>query len=137
MNRSELEQRKRVLEEQLQTAIALLQSGHAARLRELEDEWLASTEEDAPEGPRRRASPGRLYQEVAAVLSTLPEVFDRRDVVRALGYKPDRVSLFRVLRSLEEEGDIALESSGRGRRGSTYRLERSIGAVEHSEEAPE
>lgn len=132
VKRSEWEQRKRLLEEQFRTGIGLLQAGHAARLRELEEEWLAAPEEDEPAlEPRRvRASPGQLYEEVTAVLFSVPEVFDRNHVVRALGYRPDRVSLFRVLRTLEEEGKISVESSGKGRKGTVYRRKDSGDAAE-------
>lgn len=132
MKRTELEQRKRLLEDQLQTGIELLRDGYAARLRALEEEWRASPEEDepAPEPRRGRALPGQLHEEVAAALAGIPEVFDRNDVVRALGYKPDRVSLFRVLRTLEEAGKIAVESYGKGRKGTVYRRERSKSVAE-------
>lgn len=139
MKRGELVQRKRLLEEQLRTGIELLQAGHAARLRELESEWLAWPEEDepAPEARRGRASPGQLYEEVTAILFSVPEVFDRNHVVRALGYRPDRVSLFRVLRTLEEEGKIGVESSGKGRKGTVYRREDSGSAAEPASDTTE
>jgi prophage antirepressor-like protein len=62
-----------------------------------------------------------LLEAVRSVFARLPEVFDRNDVCEALGYEPDRSSLFRVLQELERQGELALESRGGGKIPTLYR----------------
>jgi len=51
------------------------------------------------------------------VLPELPEIFERRDVIRALGYEPPRTTLYHALVQLQREGAIAIETlSGGGSR---------------------
>jgi hypothetical protein len=54
-------------------------------------------------------------------LPALPEVFDRNDVVRALGWAPDRAALFRALEALVFQRRITVERFGAGRVKTTYR----------------
>jgi hypothetical protein len=76
----------------------------------------------APAPPaRRRRRAGELNEEVLAALAHLPELFAFSDVCRALGYNPDRGSLYRVLQDLKELGYIALHSRGTGSQPTRYR----------------
>jgi hypothetical protein len=68
-----------------------------------------------------RQSAGSLYDEVLSVLAELPEEFDKNDVLRLLGYTPNRISLFRVLQTLGFEGRIEIKSHGAGRTTSVFR----------------
>src|SRR6185295_15085586 len=79
---------------------------------------------DAPSAlpPRRlRRAFGEFIVEIEGALARVPEVFDRNDVTRVLGYEPDRGSLFRVLQELAQEGSITVVTRGEGRHPTRYR----------------
>lgn len=140
MTRNEYEQRKRRLDDQLREGVELLKAAHRQQMRALELVWMTMAEEDpalpqappqeaavdrqapAPAEPprpvRRRA--GQLNEEVEGILDALPEVFDRNDVAEALGYEPDRGSLYRVLQDLARSGVLAVEKAGAGKVPTTY-----------------
>jgi hypothetical protein len=141
MRREEYEQRKRRLEEQFREGTALLEAAHRQQLRALELVWMTTAEEDlafgagpiaepaavsrnpsppAPPRPRRRGA-GELEEEVGAALASVPEVFDRNDVCRVLGYEPDRGSLYRILQELVDEGQLTLQRRGSGKATTQYR----------------
>ncbi|MEA2600698.1 MAG: hypothetical protein QOF89_1690 [Acidobacteriota bacterium] len=139
MTRDEYEQRKRRLEEEWRAGVELLDKAYRHQLRALELVWTA-TDEGPAEIPRPAAAPtppaapdpaaparparreaGALLQDVRSALARLPEVFDRNDVCEALGYEPDRSSLFRVLQELERQGELTLESRGSGQVTTLYR----------------
>ena len=148
MTREQYEQRKQRLDEQLREGIALLEAAHRQQVRALELVWSMSAEEalpsrippaetagargpepvvssapppaPAPSPPRRRGA-GELEGEVEEVLAGLPEEFDRNDVCRALGYEPDRGSLYRVLETLRQDGRIAIRNAGSGRVPTRYK----------------
>lgn len=131
MRRSEYEQRRRALEEVYQADLGLIRSAHEARLRSLEALWLADPEEDSPESPApapaahpvpapRLVRPP-LAQALDDILPGLPEVFDKNDVLRALGWTPDRAALFRALDELVHQKRIAVERFGAGRVTTVYR----------------
>ena len=54
------------------------------------------------------------------VLPQLPEDFTKHDVLRCLGYSPDRASLFRVLNTLEREGVLEMKERGTGKIPTIY-----------------
>ncbi|HYU35784.1 MAG TPA: hypothetical protein VEW48_26805 [Thermoanaerobaculia bacterium] len=139
MTREQYEQRKRRLEEQLRAGIQLLESAYQAQVRALDLVWMLQAEEIAsepmakaappsspasalpsPDEPRRRTAADLEYA-LRDALPHLPEQFTRGDVCAALGYEPDRGTLFRILRELVQEGCLRLESVGSGRRASVYR----------------
>ncbi len=70
--------------------------------------------------PPRRAA-WQLLQDVEKALSDVAEVFDRNDICAALGYEPDRGSLYRILQELIRDGILALEGRGAGKHPSRYR----------------
>ncbi len=150
MTREEYEQRKRRLEEQLQEGIELLEAGFRQQLRALELVWMTTADEDgllarttaeesSPEAPaaafrpsvapqpatdtrRPRLRRGQLWADVDAALDDVPQTFDRNDLVKALGYEPDRTSLHRVMRALVKRGVITLRASGFGNVPAKYEL---------------
>lgn len=138
MTREEYEQRKLRLAEQLREGVALLEEGYQRQLRALELIWMADSNGAAapprqnpvaaavpavpPAKPsRHRLAPGQLREDVETVLAQVPEVFDRNDLLRALGYEPERSSLHRVLDRLVNEGVLILDSYGAGKIPAKYR----------------
>jgi len=59
--------------------------------------------------------------ELVAALPSLPEVFDREDIERALGYKPSRPTLNRAFSILREAQRIVVEVAGHASRPTSYR----------------
>ena len=148
MTREQYEHHKRRLEEQLRAGIQLLELAHQAQTRALDLVWMLQAEEvaagpkEAPayvspqpapvpaprrqgplpaQKPPRRRSLGELEVDVRAALPRLPYHFTRGDVCAALGYEPDRGSLYRILQELAQEGTIHTESVGLGRNATVYR----------------
>jgi hypothetical protein len=148
MTREEYEDRKHRLDEQLRAGVELLEAAHRQQVRALDLVWMTTVDEplsfsrlpaeasarpEAPPAaatvPARPAPPPKpprraawqLQEEVEAALAHVPEVFDRNDLCRALGYEPDRGSLYRTLWDLIRDGDLALEERGGGRTPSRYR----------------
>jgi hypothetical protein len=63
-----------------------------------------------------------VLHDVTAVFHDLPEVFDKSDLYQAIGYRPSRSTLLRVLEILEkEEKKVALELRSGGGRPTLYR----------------
>ena len=144
MTREEFEQRKRRLEEQLQEGIELLKAGFRQQLRALEMVWVATTEDEipvrsatearqeepapplrspaAPPSRRPRQKSGQLWADIDAALDQVPEVFDRNDLIQALGYEPDRSALHRAMRGLLRSGAIVLKSRNVGKIPAKYEL---------------
>jgi hypothetical protein len=131
MTPGEFEQRKRALEEQLRAGIEMLQRSFQTQLRALElVRWSEGTAEDLPDGspdrePRRRRSewsaPGVLLSRVEEALARLPDEVTKNDVIRVLGFTPERSSLHRAITRLERRGVLALQTRGDGRLPSVYR----------------
>lgn len=136
MTQNEYEHYRRRLDEQLASGIELLKAAHAQQIHALELVWKMQSAEEpmraavpapAPEAPKAvpprpsRRQAGELIDEIEAVLPRLPEVFDRRVVIQALGYEPDRGSLYRALQELFFAGVIARAEIGGGRVPTTYR----------------
>jgi hypothetical protein len=129
MKRSEYEQRRRALEETFEAELATVRAAQQIRLRALEALWLADREEDAPSEapaappmpPPLRPDPPVISTALEEVLPRLPEVFDKNDVIRLLGWNPSRATLFRALESLVFSGRLTVEHFGGGRVTKTYR----------------
>ena len=141
MTRKEFEERMRALEAQHQADVALMNAAHEARVRSLESLWrtvapLAADpqhtaapatasappapvqEEPAPKPKRERFS---VFNDLAEAFPGLPEVFDKHDIDRALGYEPSRATLLRALRALSNQGLIETESFSIGGTTTRYR----------------
>ena len=134
MTQNEYEHYRRRLDEQLASGIELLKAAHAQQVHALELVWKMGSRATvpaapglaAPAAPAQPSRPSRrkaweLIDDVHAALPRLPEVFDRRAVIQALGYEPDRSSLYRILKELAHEGVIVQVSIGEGRVPTTYR----------------
>jgi len=147
MTHDEYEQKKRALEEQLRAAIEIVQRSHQVQLRALElVRWSESGEVGAlrpgaapsaasgafsappsaaaskpASPPATRRAPGELDAQVRGALEKLPEELTKHDVIRALGFSPDRGSLHRILTGLILEGVLTVRKEGSGRLPSVYR----------------
>src|SRR5262245_48284656 len=152
MTRDEYEDRRRRLDEQLRAGVELLEAAHRQQVRALELVWMATAEgavtipalpadssfpppvsqpaaapapaPPAPPPKRRRRYAFELQDEVRAALARVPDVFDRNQLCQALGYEPDRGSLYRVLWELIKDGALTLEERGGGRTPSRYKKTR-------------
>ncbi|HVG10936.1 MAG TPA: hypothetical protein VNM67_24750 [Thermoanaerobaculia bacterium] len=117
---------ERALEAQHLADVALMNVAHQARMRTLEDLWRSTgagagqpqtptvpatvpARAPAPKPKRERFS---LLNDLEDALPGLPETFDKRDIVRALGYEPPHASLHRTLRTLQSDGRIAIMDNG-------------------------
>lgn len=142
MTREDYEERRRALEEQHRADLALLNAAHDLRLRALERLWQVSVEGDrgaaAPDASTLlvqqaavRREPGRkrysVMHDLQAALPGLPQVFDRHDILRALGYAPARTTLHRALEVLQKEDMIAVEDHSLGGVTTRYRKRDSAG----------
>lgn len=140
MTREEYEERKRALEAQHLADVALMNAAHQARMRTLEDLWrntgagaaqpqtpAVPATVPAPPVPARAPAPKpkrerlSLLNDLEGALPGLPETFDKRDIVRALGYEPPHASLHRTLRTLQSDGRIAMMDSSLGGTVNRYR----------------
>lgn len=139
----EYEHQKRLLDEQLQAGIELLEAAHRQQRRALDLVWMTMAEGDVAQGlavpallaaapPRNREAlpppeksvrrpPGELQAEVEAALERLPESFDRNNLLALLDGEPDRSSLFRVLQEMTDAGRLRVEVRGEGRSPTRYR----------------
>lgn len=74
----------------------------------------------APPAPPKEIRRGQVREEIEAAFAELPEEFDRRDVIRVLGYEPPRATLFRVLEQLVVDKWIAVAWHSTGRSSTRY-----------------
>jgi hypothetical protein len=135
MTRDEYEARKRRLEEGLRSGMELLEAAFQTQFRALEMVWMGASGEPvsmpqaapAPAAPPpeekrpARRSVGEVYTDLVTALPSLPETFDRGDICRAIGYEPDRVALYRLLRELVRDGTLRVEVRGEGRKSTKYK----------------
>jgi len=148
MTREEYEDRRRRLDEQLRAGVELLEAAHRQQVRALDLVWMTTADEavalpsfpaesssrpdaqpaaapaQAPSGPPprpARRTAWQLQDDVEAALAQVPDVFDRNELCRSLGYEPDRGSLYRTIWDLIGKGVLALEDRGSGRTPSRYR----------------
>jgi hypothetical protein len=136
------------LEEQLRADIELLHEAHRIKLRAFETVWRVQAElgqtttpnlKESPEerpalappstgvtdqAPRRapqRNEGWTVFFALQEKMDELPEVFDKNDVARVLGFTPKRATLFRTLDELRKEGWIANERPSEGRHPARFR----------------
>ena len=148
MDRQEFLRRRRALEELYQADLRLLRAAHESRVRSLEALWLdlqpdalpapsppspilLSVVEEAeevpassPEPPEPAAATAKnpdLRTALEEILPALPLLFEKKDIVQALGWIPSRSSLQRVLSDMEATGLIRFENYSQGRTPSSYR----------------
>ncbi len=138
MNREEYEVRRQALEEQHRADAALLNAAHGLRLRSLERLWRGAVEgeqdavapdtavrEPIPVAPEPAPAPMRaryaVVNDLEAAFPNLPEEFDRKDIIRALGYAPPRTTLLRALNLFREQGLITIVAYSPGGMTTSYR----------------
>lgn len=121
MKRSEYEQRLRALDETFEAEIATVRAAQQIRRRAFEALWRADLEDDAPSEAPTAPPPLHMATALEEILPRLPEVFDKNDVVRLLGWTPSRATLFRALDNLVLAKRLTVERYGRGRTSTTYR----------------
>jgi len=133
MNTEEYERHRRLLDEQLRADLELIRAGHEARLRALDalrdgsrGETLATLETQTAEtqtgaAPAVPAVQGSNVHDILDIFPQLPEVFDKADVVRILGYVPHRATLNRAWDHLLQGGKIVMAHHSQGRRPTIYR----------------
>jgi hypothetical protein len=133
------------LEEQLRADIELLQEVHRVKLRAFETVWraqadLAETATSAGTGERRpvlslptgttetgTAQPvprPEAWSVLFAILESwdeIPEIFDKNELARVLGFTPKRATLFRALDELRRDGCLKKESESEGRTPARFR----------------
>lgn len=78
-------------------------------------------EAPVPPEPLRGARRGDVLMDILGTLPLLPEVFDKTDVVRLLGYEPNRPTLHRAWSRLMQERKIEMELASDGRRPTRFR----------------
>ncbi|MES1240111.1 MAG: hypothetical protein ABUT39_00690 [Acidobacteriota bacterium] len=132
MTREEYEARRRRLDEQRKAGLELIEASYQAQLHALEQLWSSGSAAPAPpapqpvnpapppESPVPRRRHGQVYDDVVKLYWKLPAEFDRNDVCQALGYEPDRNSLFRILNDLVEKGSLVVAQRGGGRVPTRY-----------------
>jgi hypothetical protein len=150
MRQSEYEQRRRALETQFQADVELLRAGYQAKLRALDMIWLASMDEalpaappplpvrreplqlpeaapepetppEAPAAPEPALRRGQVQEDLDTIFADLPEEFEKRDVIRLLGYEPPRSTLNRVLFDLLMAHRTKIVRHSAGYNGTRYR----------------
>jgi hypothetical protein len=62
-----------------------------------------------------------VHDAIEAILPRLPDVFDKQDIIRTLGWEPHRATLHRALDNLRIGKTIAVETLGQGRQATRYR----------------
>lgn len=131
MDRNEYEQRRSAVEEIYRQDLELVRAAHEARLRSLESLWQSQSPEPipataAPPAPSPapaavpKPRPPELRNAVEEIFPQLPDLFEKKDVVAALGWTPSRAGLYRVLLDLAIAGWLKITPS-RGRYPSQYR----------------
>lgn len=137
MTHEQYERHKQRLDAQLDAGIRLLRSAHQAQIRALDVVWMLQAEEapegatapegvassqsvSSPEAPSRLGI-GELDHDLRVAFLHLPERFTRGDVCAALGYRPERGMLYRLLQELVQEGSLQIETLGTGRKATVYR----------------
>jgi hypothetical protein len=73
----------------------------------------------APEPPARRR--GQVIDDIEDIFPELPEEFDKKDVIRLLGYDVPRATLHRVFSQLTIDGLIAMAHHSDGHTPTRYR----------------
>jgi hypothetical protein len=127
MDQNEFERRKRAIEEQLLADIEMLRA--AARIKIEALEALASAEIRSASPPAKAPAPpparegrrGGTMQDIMDTLPQLPEVFDKTDVIRILGFEPSRPAFHRAWNRLVSQEKIVMESPRDSRESLRFR----------------
>jgi hypothetical protein len=74
-----------------------------------------------PISPAPRKAALQVEEAIVTALDTLPEVFDKRDLARAIGFEPRRSTLHRTLQRLIRDGELEIAAYGASRIPTSYR----------------
>jgi hypothetical protein len=138
MTHKDYEEQKRRLAEQHRALLEMVETAHQLQLRALDIVWrmmsgeaaadsllppAAPPQPAAPPTPpaRRRQRAWELHNDIVEALPQLPDPFVHSDVCRAIGYAPDRGSVYRTLQDLRQQGYISVLSGGTGNQPTRYR----------------
>ncbi len=136
MTRADYEEQKRRLAEQHRALLEMVETAHQFQLRALEIVWRMISGEGsadsllpAPAAPpppaappaRRRQRAWELHNDIVTALPELPDPFTHADVCRAIGYQPDRGSVYRTLQDLRRQGCLSILAGGTGNQPTRYR----------------
>jgi len=105
----------------VEMARSLLPAAEPARLSPASPESVVPAPQAAPPPapPRRKAY--ELFDAITGAFAALPEVFDKRDLARVLGFMPRRSTLHGSLQFLLDDRVIAIEAYGSGNQPTRYR----------------
>jgi hypothetical protein len=149
MTQAEIEKLRAKLEAQLRADVEVLYEAHRVKLRAFETIWRAQADLGRdevpapssrmeprpvltlPAGPpppppaeapgKKRGQAWALLDAIEDAFADLPEEFDKNDLIRAIGYEPNRATLARALDTLRQEGWIAITERGAGKVPTRYR----------------
>jgi hypothetical protein len=79
------------------------------------------TPRPAPPAPPPVLRRGQVMDDLADIFFALPEEFEKRDVIRLLGYEPPRATMYRVLSGLISEKMVQITRYSEGHRATRYR----------------
>jgi len=136
MTKAEYEEKKQELDTRHRISMQFLKQGYEAQLRALESKWAQGGEAPpaldaqlrgetsaptAEAAPVQQRAPGGVLESVRQAVARLPMEFKKEDIVRLLGFKPERSSLHRSMDTLMVEGKIRIHIRGAGRVPNIYR----------------
>lgn len=140
MTKAEYEEKKLELETRHRIAVQFLRQGYEAQLRALESAWSQRAEAapgpevhriDEIPAPAGESAPVQhppwaflsdgLLESVRKAVAQLPTELTKADIVRVLGFTPERSSLHRALDTLMMERKIRIHIRGTGRVPNVYR----------------
>ena len=105
----------------VELARSLLPAAGAARLSPGSPEPMAPAPQAAPPPAQQRRKAYELLDAITGAFAALPEVFDKRDIGRVLGFMPRRSTLHGSLQFLIDDRVIAVEAYGSGNQPTRYR----------------
>jgi hypothetical protein len=121
MTREEYERRRQRLDGELRAGIEALETAHRLQVRALELTWMMISQETvAPAPPPAELEDGDHPLSYLEVIARCPDVFDRNDFCRVLGFEPERSTLYRSLQELVQDGTLTVQQRGEGRTPTRY-----------------
>jgi len=128
VDQNEFERRKRAIEEQLLADIEVLRAAARIKIAALEALASAKPRSASPDhaktpapSPAREVRLGGTMHDIMDTLPQLPEVFDKTDVSRILGFEPNRAALHRACNRLVSQKKIVMEVPGHDRQPTKFR----------------
>jgi hypothetical protein len=144
MTRAEYEHRRQRLDRELRTGIEALETAHRLQVRALDLTWMMLSQESVAAAPPPASAPTlpapqepaatpaaepedeKTSEDLMSVIARCPDVFDRNDVCRTLGFEPERSILYRALQGLVRDGTLTVLERGEGRVPTRYAKRASL-----------